>query len=114
MSNQKAPKEPTEKQKIGKIGEDCACEYLQKTGYKCLQIFRPSFIAGHRKESRPGERIGLAIFSFLSPLFIGPLKKYAPIPAEHIARAMYRAAQKKNAGTFIYDSAESDAMGKSI
>jgi uncharacterized protein YbjT (DUF2867 family) len=89
-------------------------EALQKTGYKCLQIFRPSFIAGHRKESRPGERIGLAIFTFLSPLFIGPLKKYAPIPAEHIARAMYRAAQKNNAGNFIYDSAETDAMGKSI
>ncbi len=29
-------KEPTEKQKIGKIGEDCACEYLEKNGYKVL------------------------------------------------------------------------------
>ena len=29
-------KEPTEKQKIGKIGEDCACEYLVKNGYKVI------------------------------------------------------------------------------
>ena len=27
-------KKPTEKQVIGKIGEDCVCKYLQKHGYK--------------------------------------------------------------------------------
>lgn len=30
----KKPKEPTEKQKVGRIGEDCACEYLKRKGYK--------------------------------------------------------------------------------
>jgi hypothetical protein len=85
---------------------------LKKLGYKSLHIFQPSFIAGPRKEKRVGERIGLAIFSFISPLFIGPLKKYAPIPAEHIARAMYRSAQKNTAGCTIYDSAETDVLGR--
>ncbi len=32
----KKPKEPTEKQKIGRIGEDCACEYLKKHGYNII------------------------------------------------------------------------------
>ena len=36
---------------------------LQSIGYKSLHIFRPSFIAGPRKESRTGEKIGLAICS---------------------------------------------------
>jgi len=27
-------KKPTEKQVVGKIGEDCVCKYLQKLGYK--------------------------------------------------------------------------------
>jgi uncharacterized protein YbjT (DUF2867 family) len=85
---------------------------LKKLGYKSLHIFQPSFIAGPRKEKRVGERIGLAIFSFISPLFIGPLKKYAPIPAEHIARAMYRSAQKNTTGCTIYDSAETDVVGR--
>jgi len=85
---------------------------LQNLGYKSLHIFQPSFIAGPRQEKRVGERTGLAIFSFISPLFIGPLKKYAPIPAEHIARAMYRSAQKNIPGCTVNDSAETDALGR--
>lgn len=85
---------------------------LQAIGYKSIHIFRPSFIAGPRKESRPGERIGLAIFSFVAPLFIGPLKKYAPIHAEHIAQAMMRIAQKNEPGIHVYDSAVTNELGK--
>ena len=29
-------KKPTERQKIGQIGEDLACEFLEKTGYKIV------------------------------------------------------------------------------
>jgi uncharacterized protein YbjT (DUF2867 family) len=85
---------------------------LQSIGYKSLYIFRPSFIAGPRKESRTGEKIGLAIFSILSPLFIGPLKKYAPIHAEKIAKAMYRSGQQNRTGNSIYDSADIAEMGR--
>ena len=36
MYNKNFSKEPTDKQKIGQIGEDCACEYLEKNGYKII------------------------------------------------------------------------------
>ncbi len=32
----KIKKEPTEKQKIGRIGEDCACKFLEKRGFKVV------------------------------------------------------------------------------
>lgn len=34
--NKKTVKKQTEKQIVGKIGEDCACKYLQKLGYKIV------------------------------------------------------------------------------
>lgn len=37
MYNKNFSKEPTEKQKIGQIGEDCACEYLEKNSYKIIE-----------------------------------------------------------------------------
>ena len=37
MFNKKFSKEPTEKQKIGQIGEDCACRYLVERGFKIIE-----------------------------------------------------------------------------
>jgi len=37
MYNKNFSKEPTEKQKIGQIGEDEACQYLEKNGYKVIE-----------------------------------------------------------------------------
>jgi putative endonuclease len=37
MFNKNFSKEPTEKQKIGQIGEDCACEHLEKNGYRVIE-----------------------------------------------------------------------------
>ena len=37
MFNKRFTKEPTKKQKIGKIGEDHACEYLRKQGYQIIE-----------------------------------------------------------------------------
>jgi hypothetical protein len=40
------------------------------------------------------------------------MKKYAPIQAEHIARAMLRTAQKNEPGMKVYDSAVTNEIGK--
>ena len=37
MFNKKFTREPTEKQKVGKIGEDYACQYLKEHGYKIIE-----------------------------------------------------------------------------
>lgn len=37
MFNKNFSKEPTEKQKLGQIGEDSACKWLEKEGYKVVE-----------------------------------------------------------------------------
>ena len=63
-------------------------ERLKKLSFTKLGIVRPSFLLGKRKEKRIGEKIGIFIFKFLSPLFLGSLKKMKPIHASNVAKAM--------------------------
>lgn len=57
-----------------------------------LRIFRPSLLLGERSEQRTAERVGSAFARPLSPLFVGPLRKYRPIEAALVARAMVAVA----------------------
>ena len=52
---------------------------ISKKKIPCITFFRPSLLIGNRKESRPGERIGIFIARILGFLFIGPLKNYKGI-----------------------------------
>jgi uncharacterized protein YbjT (DUF2867 family) len=55
---------------------------------KNTYFLQPSFIGGNRSEKRTGEKIGIAIFKFINPILIGPLRKYRLIEAKKIALAM--------------------------
>ena len=68
-------------------------------------ILRPSIIGGNRQEKRLGEKIGLALFNFLKPLFIGKLKKYVVIDASAIAERMIQLANS-NAPSCVVESDE--------
>jgi len=37
MFNKNFKKEPTDRQKLGEIGENCACDYLKRKGYKIIE-----------------------------------------------------------------------------
>lgn len=80
-------------------------EAVLAAGISRTYILRPSFIGGNRQEKRAGERIGLAIFNFLKPLFIGKLKKYAVIDASSIADRMIQLANS-NEPTRVLESNE--------
>jgi hypothetical protein len=60
---------------------------------------------GDRKENRVGEKIGILIFTLLSPLLIGPLKKMKPINSEKVAKAMIKIANE-NLEKIIFESNE--------
>ncbi len=85
-------------------------EGLKTLGFRQLSIFRPSLLLGKRSEKRPAEQIGKFLFSALSFLFIGPLKKYKGVHADTVARAMIRVANNVPSN-IIYESDKIRELG---
>ena len=75
--------------------------------YRSTQIFRPSLLLGERREFRLGERIAMVTAPVLSVALIGRLRRYRPIKAETVARAMANLAREAPLGPNIF---EYDAM----
>ena len=81
-------------------------ESVIKFRFDSTLIFRPSLLLGEWKEFRLGEEIAKKITVPLSPLLIGSLRKYKPIRAEIVAKAMVQTAKKNLTGLRIFDSDE--------
>lgn len=71
--------------------------------FEALHVFRPSILTGKREDSRPAERLGIAAASALQWAMIGGLRKYRPIPATTVARAMIAAAALPTTGQSTYE-----------
>lgn len=69
-------------------------EAVQTFSFPHVQILRPGILQGNRTKSRPAEKIGVQVASLLSALPF--LKKYKPIPAATVARAMINASFREN------------------
>ena len=61
---------------------------LQELNFETLHILRPSLLLGKRKELRAGEILAKIVMRLFSFIFIGGLKKYKPITARTVAKAM--------------------------
>lgn len=79
---------------------------LREMGLNGLHIFRPSLLLGERNEVRSGERAAATISKFIPILFVGPLKRYAPIQGRKVAYAMYKTAIEGRRGICVYSSNE--------
>lgn len=67
-------------------------EAVQALPFQRIIILQPSILDGKRGESRPGERIGLQLMHLLGRLPF--LRKYRPIPASTVARAILNVVQQ--------------------
>ncbi|MDF2958450.1 MAG: NAD-dependent epimerase [Paenibacillus sp.] len=85
---------------------------LKQLGLPSLHIFRPSLLLGDRQEFRLGERIGSAVSGIISPLMAGGLRKYKPIQAITVAKAMLNAAKQDNKGIRVYESDQIEELGR--
>ena len=79
---------------------------VRKLRYPATQIFRPSLLLGERAEFRLGERIAMMAGPLLSWLLFGRLRRYRPMHADVVARAMTRIALEAPRGpnVFAYDA----------
>ncbi|MDP9076596.1 MAG: oxidoreductase [Bacteroidota bacterium] len=75
---------------------------LKKVGLPSLQIYRPAFIKGDRKEHRSFENVLTVVMKLVDHLLIGSLKKYRSISATTIARAMFNQSLKNTPGVHTY------------
>jgi uncharacterized protein YbjT (DUF2867 family) len=79
-------------------------EGMRRIGFKSLSILRPSIIAGDRKESRIAEKISLKMMKAAAPLMTGSIRKFRPIEAETIAKALVKLALQQKSGAIVYES----------
>jgi uncharacterized protein YbjT (DUF2867 family) len=76
---------------------------VRELPFQGIQIFRPSFLMGERAEARLAERIGVPIARAVAPLLVGPLRRYRPIDAADVARAMVHVAKEAPRGPNVFE-----------
>ena len=82
--------------------------------FASVNLFRPGPLTGSRAERRAGERIGIAAARLLAPVLVGPLRKYHPIAAADVARAMVAAARQRRPGRHIHHYDQMIALARQI
>jgi uncharacterized protein YbjT (DUF2867 family) len=68
-----------------------------------IQIFRPSLLLGERSEFRLGERVATWFAPVAGLALVGSLRRYLPIEAADVARAMLRAAREAPRGPNVFE-----------
>lgn len=79
--------------------------------FRSVHLLRPSLLTGDRDEVRPAEQMGALVGSLLRPLLVGPLRRYRPVEARTVARAMVALAGDPGEGRFVHESEEIEALG---
>jgi uncharacterized protein YbjT (DUF2867 family) len=74
---------------------------VKKLPFQYLHIFRPGQLDGDRKENRAGERIALKLMYVINKA--GIARRYRPIHATQLAKAMIIAAGTTSSGTYTLD-----------
>ena len=85
-------------------------EELNNLNFPKLAVIHPSLLLGKRKTHRLCESIAIPLMKMLSLFFIGSLKKYKPIQAEYVAKAMVAIAENNYQKT-IFESDQLEEIG---
>lgn len=78
-------------------------ESIKTFSFNNLSIVRPSMLMGIRLERRPLEEVSKILSKVVIPFMVGSMRKYRPIHAETVARAMIKLANGPK-GVYICES----------
>jgi uncharacterized protein YbjT (DUF2867 family) len=87
--------------------EDAIC----RLPFRLVAIFRPSMLMGKREEFRLGEALLTPVMRGLSFGMVGRWKRFRPIEAEVVARAMVIVAAMGLNGTQVFESEKIQEIG---
>jgi len=79
-------------------------------GFEGVALLRPSLLLGERSGRRTAEALAQKAAPLLSPLLVGPLRKYRALPGTAVARAMVRLAKEGVTGVRVVESDEIAAL----
>lgn len=78
-------------------------KHIKQFPFKCISIFRPSILIGKRSDARPAEKAGQIFMQAFSFLFVGSFKKYHPVKAEDVAKAMIAESKREKSEIHILE-----------
>jgi uncharacterized protein YbjT (DUF2867 family) len=73
-------------------------------GIASVHFVRPSFLDGDRRQSRPGEKLGIVATKLLAPVLLGPLKRYRVVNVQRVAAKLTAVAKTATTGVTISES----------
>ncbi len=79
-------------------------EDLKRLNFDKLVILRPGLLLGDRQENRPLENFFKKIDPYISPFFIGPLKRYRFVHARTVAQSFIENILTSESGVLIVEN----------
>lgn len=77
---------------------------VKQVSFRSVHILQPSVLLGNREESRPMERLAGLFMSGLRFMLLGSLRKYRPIEASQVGKAMVHYASQEKPGFHVHHS----------
>jgi uncharacterized protein YbjT (DUF2867 family) len=79
---------------------------VRSAGLRQTVVLRPTLLLGDRSETRPLEGVTGRVLGSLSPLMVGPFRRFRPIRGRDVARAMAALGLGEDQGTRVLESDE--------
>lgn len=83
---------------------------VKKLPFSRIRIIKPGILAGNRAESRPMEALSIKMMTALGKIPL--IRKFRPIPASTVARAMIHASQDTEPGVKVFELEDVFKLGE--